>query len=193
MVTVRHKRGAAVSGALALAAVLAGCGGGGSDDKPSAAPSTAVSTPGVAKASVDPQAAEKAAVLASYTSMWVEQMKAYRVASAKGTDLEKYATLDAITKFELDLAHMKKNGTVIRGELGHAPEVTALDAAGKLPKATIEDCVDLAKWETVDTATGKPIPLPTNQPRRYVATAQVEKWPNGWMVTDYTPDGARAC
>ncbi|GAA4827350.1 hypothetical protein [Streptomyces ziwulingensis] len=88
---------------------------------------------------------------------------------------------------------MKEQRTVIRGELGHDAKVTSLDAVAKLPTATIEDCVDLSKWQTIDTRTDKVLPLPTNQPRRYVATATAEKWPNGWMVTDYVPDGARTC
>ncbi|MFG3512730.1 hypothetical protein [Streptomyces bobili] len=88
---------------------------------------------------------------------------------------------------------MKEQRTVIRGELGHDAKVTSLDAVAKLPTATIEDCVDLSNWQTIDTRTNKVLPLPTNQPRRYVATATAEKWPNGWMVTDYVPDGARTC
>ncbi|MFI5634689.1 hypothetical protein ACIA8E_36145 [Streptomyces sp. NPDC051664] len=120
-------------------------------------------------------------------------MKAYRKADAKGTDLRHYAALDALSKFELDLAHMKANSTVIKGEMGHEAEVTGIDLAAKLPKATLSDCVDLSKWRTVDTKTGKVIPLPTAQPMRYVATAKAEKWDGHWMVTDYTPDGGRTC
>ncbi|MFJ2590868.1 hypothetical protein [Streptomyces sp. NPDC087538] len=190
--TTRPRHVAALYGAVPLALLLAGCGGGDDGSKPSAAP-PAASRPAPATSAADPDAADKAAVLASYTSMWGEQMKAYRQADAKGTDLKKYAALNALSKFEADLAHMKKNSTVIRGDLGHSPKVTALDTAGKLPKATVQDCVDLAKWETLDTKTGKPIPLPTSQPLRYVATATAEKWPGGWMITDYTPDGARTC
>lgn len=132
-------------------------------------------------------------MLASYDAMWGEQMKAYGKASAKGTRLSKYAALDALSKFEVDLAHMKKNGTVIRGELGHNAKVTGADLKNKLPKATIQDCVDLSKWKTLDTKTDKPIPLPSTQPLRYIATAKAEKWPEGWMITDYTPDGAQTC
>ncbi|MEU9015759.1 hypothetical protein AB0D12_40060 [Streptomyces sp. NPDC048479] len=178
---------------MPLALALAGCGDSDGDSKPSAAPPNASVTSGVAKASADPQEAEKKDVLASYRSMWAEQMKAYAKADAKGTDLKRYATLNALSKFELDLARMKAAGTVATGQLGHAPEVTALETGGKLPRATVQDCIDLSKWKAVRTKTGEPIPLPTNQPRRYVATATAEKWPGGWRVTDYTPDGARTC
>ncbi|MFD9293428.1 hypothetical protein ACFWBV_35335 [Streptomyces sp. NPDC060030] len=45
----------------------------------------ASSAPSVSASLADPDAADRTAVLASYTSMWVEQMKAYRVASPDGT------------------------------------------------------------------------------------------------------------
>ncbi|MBK3596073.1 hypothetical protein JHN60_28235 [Streptomyces sp. MBT51] len=185
----------ALYAAVGLTLALTGCGGASSDEKPQTAPSAASSAPpAVSTSPPDPDAAVKTAVLGVYSSMWVEQMKAYRVASPDGTKLADYATLDALSAFERDLAHMKKNGTVIRGELGHEPEVTELDIDVKLPTATVEDCIDLSKWQTLDTKTGKPIPLPTAQPLRYIATATVERWDEGrWMVTEYKPDGSRSC
>ncbi|MCX4417807.1 hypothetical protein OOK43_31715 [[Kitasatospora] papulosa] len=183
----------ALGTAVVLSLALTGCGSGG-DAKPSATTTAASSAPAASESPADPHAATKAAVLASYTSMWVEQMKAYRVASPDGTKLDDFATLDALSAFERDLAHMKKNHTVIRGGLGHQPEVTALDVDAKLPMATVEDCIDLSQWQTLDTKTNKPIPLPTAQPLRYVATATVERWDdNRWMVTEYEPDGTRTC
>ncbi|MFJ8982936.1 hypothetical protein [Streptomyces sp. NPDC102282] len=89
---------------------------------------------------------------------------------------------------------MKKNNTVLRGEFGHQPEVTALDVDAKVPTATAGDCIGLSKWKTLDTKTKKPIPLPTAQPLRYIATVTVERWDsNRWMVTEYQPDGSRSC
>ncbi|MFD5425483.1 hypothetical protein [Streptomyces sp. NPDC127084] len=189
MVTARHGRGAAVlSGGVALALALAGCDGDG-DNKASSVPSTPVPSTSAA----DPQEAEKAAVLAAYSSMSAEQMKAYRKADAKGTDLEKYTTLDALARIRLDLARMKKAGTVVRGEIGHDAKVTGLDMGAKTPKATLSDCVDLSRYETYDTRANKPIPLPTEQPLRYVMTVRAEKWPNGWMVTAINPQGGPTC
>ncbi|MEW2233189.1 hypothetical protein AB0886_13750 [Streptomyces sp. NPDC024062] len=172
--------------------VLTGCGGGG-DAKPCAATTAAFSAPAVSASPADPDAAEKAAVLASYTSMWVEQMKAYRVASPDGTKLDDFATLDALSMFERDLATMKKNNTRVTGGVGHDAEVAELDMAAKIPTATVEDCIDLSKWKAERT-TGEPIPLPTAQPLRYIATATVERWDNNrWMVTEYKPDGKQTC
>ncbi|MFJ8871766.1 hypothetical protein ACIRD6_39320 [Streptomyces sp. NPDC102473] len=154
--------------------------------------------PAVSASPRDPDAADKRAVLASYTSMWVEQMKAYRKASPDSTKVDDYATLEALSAFERDLAHMKKNNTVIRGEVGHQPEVTALDVDAKLPTATVEDCIDLSKWKTLDTKTNKPIPLPTAPRARVNRQALVRQamsqyprdrslrlgmphWPHRWM------------
>ncbi|MEW2337653.1 hypothetical protein AB0932_25260, partial [Streptomyces sp. NPDC006682] len=78
--------------AVGLSMALTGCGGG-DDAKPQTAPSAAsTAPPSVSASPADPDAAVKAAVLASYTSMWVEQMKAYRVASPDGTKLDDFAT-----------------------------------------------------------------------------------------------------
>lgn len=66
MVTDRKRRVVAVCGAVSLVLLLAGCSGSsgdGGDGKPSAAPlATASARHGAAKASADPQAAEKTAV-----------------------------------------------------------------------------------------------------------------------------------
>ncbi|TXR91755.1 hypothetical protein EAO73_35830 [Streptomyces sp. col6] len=187
-------RAVALCGAVPLALLMAGCGGGGGDAKPSeAAPAASQPAPASSSATpTDPDAAQKRAVLTAYASMWAEQMKAYKVADATGTDLKRYAALTALSKLRLDLAQMKKSGTRGTGTLGHEPEVTELNTGGKLPTAILQDCIDLSQWKAVRTS-GEPVPLPSNQPRRYLATAKAEKWPDGWMITDYTPNEARTC
>ncbi|WP_432164125.1 hypothetical protein [Streptomyces tendae] len=132
-------------------------------------------------------------MLAAYDGMVSEQAKAYRQGSAKGTELEKYATLDALSKIELDLAGMKEAGRVVRGEIGHDAKVAGLTLDTKTPKATLKDCVDLSKYETYDVKAKKAIPLPTNQPMRYVATATAERWDGRWLVTDINTQGGGAC
>ncbi|MEU9095931.1 hypothetical protein [Streptomyces sp. NPDC048428] len=193
MVTVRKKRTAVLSGIVPLALLLAGCGGGDDSAKPSAAP-PAASSPVPSASPADPNAVEKTAVLASYASMWVEQMKAYRKADAKGTDLEKYATAEALGQFRNDLDRMKAAGTVVRGDLVHdATKVTAVNLDATTPTATVQDCMDISKWQTYSTRKNQVLPMPSNQPRRYVATATAEKWEDGWIITKFTPDGARSC
>ncbi|MFE7113763.1 hypothetical protein ACFU98_47570 [Streptomyces sp. NPDC057575] len=45
-------------------------------------------------------------MLAAFDAMWTERTKAYAKADAKGTRLEKYATLDALGRIRNDLARM---------------------------------------------------------------------------------------
>ncbi|MFH9959678.1 hypothetical protein ACH4OX_36495 [Streptomyces roseolus] len=199
MVTTRHTRaraGAAVLGGLALALALAGCAAD-TDAKsttPTPLPAATSSEPAPAAASADPQAAEKAAALKVFASMWAERSKAYAKADAKGTVLEKYATTEALGKMRLDLARMKEAGTVVRGaprQTGTA--VTALDLTADIPTATLSSCVDMTTYERYDTRAKKVIPLPAEQPMRYAATATLEKWDAGWIVTAYTPHGQQTC
>lgn len=176
-------------------ALLTACNSGDGDSAAEASASVASPSPSPSKDSTpaDPDAAVKAAVLAAFDGMTTEQAKAYRQASAKGTRLARYATLDALSKIELDLYRMKKAGTVVRGQIGHDAEVTDLDMSAKTPKATLSDCVDLSKYETYDTKAKKVIPLPTNQPLRYQATAKAERWDGRWMVTDINTQGGGEC
>lgn len=191
--SVRFRNLAAVSAALCAALTVSACSSSDGNKKSSAHPSTTKSSPAASTASAAPDAAEKNAVLKTYSNMWVEQMKAYKKADAKGTDLTKYASLDALGKFRLDLAHMKQSGTVGGGDVGHEPKVASIDLAAKTPKATVNDCIDLTNWRAKQVKTGKVIPLPTSQPKRYVATATAERWDGRWMIVNYAPDGERTC
>ncbi|MFD3442523.1 hypothetical protein ACFWU3_34085 [Streptomyces sp. NPDC058685] len=78
--------------------------------KLSASPSLSLTS----EPNVDPQMPQKVMVRKTYEAMWAEQMKAYRKANPAGTQLKKYAVLNALSLFEADLAHMRKHGTVIR-------------------------------------------------------------------------------
>ncbi|MEU9496902.1 hypothetical protein AB0D73_34715 [Streptomyces sp. NPDC048215] len=154
-------RALALCGAVGLSLALTGCGGSSDDTKPPTVLSTPSSAaPSVSASPADPDTATKAAVLEVYSAMWVEQMKPYRVASPDGTKPADFATLDALSAFERDLATMKKNNTRVMGGVGHEPEVTELDLEAKVPTAVVEDCVDLSKWRAERTS-GEVIPLPT--------------------------------
>ncbi|MFC8225376.1 hypothetical protein [Streptomyces sp. NPDC057287] len=134
------------------------------------------------------------AVREAYGAMWSERVKAFRVASADGTDLERYVAPVVLSVFEEELARLKKDGMVIRGDLGHEPEVSLADAGAGPPRATVEDCVDLSKWQPLDITTGWPLPLPGDQPLRHAATATLERGDGGrWTVTAYVPHRSRAC
>ncbi|WP_405667818.1 secreted protein/lipoprotein [Streptomyces sp. NBC_01166] len=208
MVTARQKcsrSGVALRcGAATLVLVLTGCGDGHghgeSDAKPPTDPTTrATSAAAVPRAahSLPPSGtadgATEAEVLEVYGLMWAEQIKAYRAASAGGTDLKRYTAPDVWTAFEADLARMDKERTVMRGDLRHEPEAI-VPADAQPPAATVKDCVDASNWQTLDTTTGWRIPPPPGQPARYAVTAKLERV-NGerWTVTEYTPHRTRPC
>ncbi|MFC8230702.1 hypothetical protein [Streptomyces sp. NPDC057287] len=88
---------------------------------------------------------------------------------------------------------MQEAGTVVRGELGHDAEVTELDMDAQTPTAALSDCVDLARYETYDSKARKVIPLPTEQPLRYVMTASAQRWDGRWMVTGLDTRGGQTC
>lgn len=179
---------------MVLAGVLAGCDSGG-DAKPAAssAESAQPSTPAESSASPDPEAADEAKVLAVYRAMTEAEAEAYRTGTDKDTGLERYVTLDALGQTRLDLARMKEAGTVVRGEIGHDPEVTSLDLEAKTPTAKLSDCIDLSKYQTYDVRAKKVIPLPSEQPLRYTATATAERWDGRWMITEVNTQGGGTC
>ncbi|MBQ0887778.1 hypothetical protein KBZ94_23075 [Streptomyces sp. RM72] len=194
--TVQGRRTEALCCAVVLAGVLAGCGDSGGDAKPAASSSASAqpSAPGASTAaSPDPEAADESKVLAVYRAMTEAEAEAYRTGTDKGTGLERYASLDALGQTRLDLARMKEAGTVVRGKIGHDPEVTSLDLEAKTPTAKLSDCIDLSKYQTYDVRAKKVIPLPSEQPLRYTATATAERWDGRWMITEVNTQGGGAC
>lgn len=164
---------------------LAACGGSGgpSHARPTSTPTHAISaTPSAVRP--DPQQSARAAVLTSYQAMWKAQVKAYAQASDKGTDLQKYATLDALGRALGDLQRLKAAHKVLQGAPQHS--VTSIDLDEKLSQARINDCMDVSGWKAV-TDQGKPLPAVKGALPRYVVTATAQKWGNRWMVTQLDP------
>jgi hypothetical protein len=155
------RTGAVCVCAAVLMTTLAGCGFGCSDGQGAAdvSPSAQPTSPASPSASPDSEAADRAKVLEVYRAM----TEAYRTGTDEGTGLERYATLDALGQTRLDLARMEEAGTVVRGEIGHDPEVTSLDLEVKTPTAELSDCIDLSKYQTYDVRVKKVIPLPPEQ------------------------------
>ena len=88
--------------AVTLAGVLAACDTGTKSGEAAATEPAASASPTASMASgapAGPDAAAKAAVLTTYRRMWAEQMKAYQKADARGTELTRYASLDALGQF----------------------------------------------------------------------------------------------
>ncbi|MFF4104312.1 hypothetical protein [Streptomyces sp. NPDC001903] len=178
---------AATAVAATVAAVTAGCA---KDNKAAPPPLSPTASPST---STDLQATEKAKVLAAYDSFWGETVKAYAAGSDKDTKLVNFAANSALDDALTDIANMQKAGTTMQGSPGHRAEATAFNPSGEHPKATVTDCLDISTWQTVERATNKIQPYPTEQPLRYVAIAEVEQWAGQWMVVRMTPNGDRTC
>ncbi|MFG2716231.1 hypothetical protein ACGFX2_37725 [Streptomyces goshikiensis] len=181
---------AATAAALTAAALVTGCSKDGKTADPTSAPPSPSSSPTL---SADPQAAEKAKVLAAYTGFWAESVKAYAAGSDKDTQLVKYAAKKALDEALTDVTNLQKAGLAMQGAPGHRAEATSLHMSGEHPRATVTDCLDISTWRTVNRSTGKEEPSPSGQPMRYVAVAEVEQWSGQWMVVTMTPNGDRTC
>ncbi|MFD3556881.1 hypothetical protein ACFWWA_32965 [Streptomyces goshikiensis] len=176
--------------ALTAAAVLTGCSKNTKAADPTPTPPGPSASP---SPSADPQASEKAKALAAYDGFWVETVKAYESGTDKGTKLVNYAANSALDDALTDITNMQKAGITKQGSPGHRPEATALNLSSQRPTATITDCLDLSTWRTIDRATGKVQPYPSEQPLRYIAVAEVELWAGQWLVVKMTPNGDRTC
>ncbi|WP_207309511.1 hypothetical protein [Streptomyces kasugaensis] len=169
-------------GATALAVTACSGGPQPGDAAATNSPSAPAGKDASPTASADPQAAAKKEVLATYSRFWTEQVKAYAQASDKGTDLEKYATTEALSRALGDLQSLRAADKTLHGTPTHDAKVTALGMDKKIPNATITDCLDVSSWKTV-TAAGKEVPSPEGVLKRYVTAVSAEKWGNTWMIT----------
>ncbi|MFF3326930.1 hypothetical protein [Streptomyces sp. NPDC002889] len=191
MVTARHKHGvAALSGAVALAAVLAGCSGSNDGDSK---PSQGVSTPAPATSSADPQAAEKAAVLKAYEGLTAAEARTYATAKLD-PELEKYAAHKALSDIKVTLFYHQQQGTVMKGDVTRKPDVTALNTESEPLKAVVTDCADSSRYDEVNAKTGKVKELKSPGPRRHVVTATAQRSKSGaWVFYTYTIERGRTC
>ncbi|MFC0843545.1 hypothetical protein ACFH04_07325 [Streptomyces noboritoensis] len=157
---------------------LAGCSG--SDSPASSKPS-----PTRTAASRSPSSTADAAIIAAYSGSWDAQAEAYSKASSAGTNLQKNTTFKALADVESDLVAMRKAGQVTTGRPVIRPRVVTV-THGRVPTATVVDCVDTTNWTLVDKASKRKVPLPTTRLITYVSTATLEQWGTTWMVTKLT-------
>ncbi|MFD8416906.1 hypothetical protein ACFV2Q_35095 [Streptomyces sp. NPDC059650] len=172
--------------ALAAMAVLAGC----STGKPASKPSTAASAS--TSPTVDPQAAAKAEVATAYRGYWDAQVKAFAKADVRDTGLEKYAFDEAYARALKDVATMKVNGSVMKGEPTLKPEVSAVNLEANPKKASITDCVDVTNWKVVDPKNGQEFPLPPERLKRFVTKFEARTVGDKWMIVSVDQQD-RAC
>ncbi len=190
----RIARYGAMTIAIGVALSVTSCSGDDKESEESKQSSTPASTPESSKPSApsDPQAADKRDVLAAYRDYWSEQVKAYSKANIEVTDLDKYASADALGRARSDVLSLQKAGVVAKGAPVNHPEVTELDMDRKVPRATVTDCLDVSKWTRVKKKTGETVASPKGQLKKYTATINTEKWGKQWMILKVTPK-PRSC
>ncbi|MFB6514100.1 hypothetical protein ACFCW4_33070 [Streptomyces virginiae] len=145
-----------------------------------------------ASVSVDPQAAEKAAVLAACAGMGAAEVRTY----ASGTldpEVERHATDQALADVKATLFWYQQRGTRMRGDPAHAPVVEPLDATGDPRRAVVTDCVDSTGYDKVDKD-GNPTGAAASGPRRHVVTSGLQRTGSGpWLVWSSTIERDRTC
>ncbi|MFI9081650.1 hypothetical protein ACIGW8_35175 [Streptomyces sioyaensis] len=94
-------------------------------------------------------AAARKDVLAAYSGMRTEQVKAYAAGKASGTKLEKYTSDKALATIEGSLFRYRQAGIVFKGKPKSTTKVTALNLAKKPKTATVKECWDTKRWTPV--------------------------------------------
>ncbi|MFD4919596.1 hypothetical protein ACFWNR_41140 [Streptomyces virginiae] len=145
-----------------------------------------------APVSVDPQAAEKAAVLAAYAGMGAAEVRSY----ASGTldpEVERHTTDQALADIKATLFWYQQRGTRMKGQPAHTAAVESLDTTSDPRRAVVTDCVDSTGYDKVDKD-GNPTGAAPSGPRRHVVTSGLQRTGSGpWLVWSSTIERDRTC
>ncbi|MFJ8562962.1 hypothetical protein ACIRD0_36960 [Streptomyces microflavus] len=186
--TARLTRWTGLCAAVPLALALAACGGADDPVPPPAAP-PAPSSPAP---SVDPDAAEKAAVLKAYEGMSAAELETYATGKL-APELETYAGHKALADIKSTLFWYQQQGTVMRGKPVRSPEVDTIDTTSDPFRATIVDCVDSNGYDKVKKGSGKAAATPSG-PRRHYVTSTAQRARTGeWKIYTSTIERDRTC
>ncbi|MER7273499.1 hypothetical protein ABT369_03485 [Dactylosporangium sp. NPDC000244] len=180
----RHTGVVGLAGVLTL--VLAACGSGTPEGKPSAsAPSSLMPS-----ASLAPSAAAGRDALVAYRGMWAAFVEAGKTSDADAPDLRKYASGNALKLIVSSLYTNRDQGKVSKGALMLDPKVTELKPSEAPTEATILDCVDSTNWLEYK-ASGE---LWDDKPGgKHRTTATVTRTDGSWTVSSFVLEGAATC
>ncbi|MFF4248936.1 hypothetical protein ACFYY2_31345 [Streptomyces sp. NPDC001822] len=161
------------------------------DAKPAKATPAAPS--GQPAPSADPTEAAETAAIGVYKQYWQEMELGYAKGSSKGTSLQDYAAGLALIKANDGMASMVSADQLAVGQVTvDSPTATESDINRKTPNVKLASCLDVSKWQVIDSKTRKPVPLPSTRLTRYVVHSVIEKWPEGWRVVKDEPQ-EKAC
>ncbi|MFE4599357.1 hypothetical protein ACFRKE_00700 [Kitasatospora indigofera] len=178
--------------ALCATGLMAGCSS--SPGKaPSPAPTPTTAQPTAAPSpTVDPTADAKQQILAAYTGMWAEQVKAYSTGTLVGVDLEKYAGDKALAGIKVTAVWLQDHNQVMKGAPKLSPEVTSIDMASSPRRATLTDCVDSTDLVAVDKTTGVPAKVADDN-RRHPQASVARVFNGQWLIMESTIDREKTC
>lgn len=171
---------------------LSACTSNSAPDNDAKATNSPSVSPTVSK-SVNPTEAAEAEAIKAYSGYWREMERAYAAADVDASKLKDYASGVALVKTQVETERMKKKGTTFSGGVTVTNStVTQLDDSKKLLKAKLSSCLDVTKWVVLDKDK-KPMPLPTQRLAKYVVTADMERWADGWRVLTNNPQSGQPC
>lgn len=167
--------------------VVAGCGSPVKDANPAVGPSAAPAS----SAAPDPQAGERAAVLAAYRAMAVAEERSYAAAKLD-PELARYAADKALAAIQATVFWHQQDGTTMRGTVKRRPVVTALDTASDPLRATVTDCADTGDYNEIKTADGSQMPYEGS--RRHVVTSSAQRTRTvPWQIYTSTIERDHTC
>ncbi len=165
---------------VALLVGLTGCQRASADRPvpPAAEPTQSAPTPSLSSSTtIDPQAAAKAAVLASYRAYWADVVAASQTADWQSPRLDDHARGQPVQATRNHLLLLRQQALVGRGDMRLAPKIVSLKANA----AKIEDCQDLTGFLKHDAKTGALRDRPSGN--RYMAKATLTRIDGQWLVT----------
>lgn len=174
------------SSAVAIAAVLVVTVSACTKDKRTATP---VAPPSSIATSTAPPSSEEAA-LRAYRGMWDAYVEAAKTSDPDAPDLRRYTSDNALKLIVSALVTNREDKKIVLGELKVEPKVTAIQADGNSPTATVLDCVDDTKW-LVHKSSGE---LFNDVPGgRHRTTATVKASNGEWKVGQFTLEDSGTC
>ncbi|MEV4212582.1 hypothetical protein [Micromonospora sp. NPDC049662] len=178
-----------VAAASALLIISTAC----SDEEPAAEPTDppVVVAPSTTEDPAQAQAGKDS--LAVYALYREAYQAAATKADFKSKELPKYVAEPLLGQLVNSFAQMSKAGVVSRGESIWNPTVVDVDLEASPAVVTIEDCRDTTAVVTVNAKTGKPMPAPSNQAKKYVVVSKAKSVNSRWYIFESNGDRSRSC
>ena len=163
--------------AAALLGLLAGCSGSEGSDQVAVATTSPATAPAATATTADPQAEQRAAVLAAYRAYWDDVVAAGRTADWRSPRLDDHATGEALAQTRATLRALARRGLVAKGTVSLRPKVLRLSGT----TAVVYDCNSTSGFLAYDARTGQLRDRPSGQ--RNGKTVTLIREGGTWKVT----------